>query len=90
MRLYLGNRNALTADPDGSTRTAKGKQCTTVDFPEGTSLGEAFTVLTASDGVWANHAKAGSTPAWVASDSAALATLVADHFGGIEIRDVEV
>ena len=80
MRLYLGNRNA----------PVKGKQCTTVDFPDGTSLGEAFTVLTAPDGVWANHAKPGSTPAWVASDSASLATLVADHFGGIEIRDVEV
>lgn len=59
---------------------------TTINVPEGVSLGEAFTTITAPKGVWANHSA--EPPSWVASDNDALATILASHFGDIEVRDL--
>ncbi len=90
--VYLGNRDAFraTANAEGEVvdRTAvKGKLRTEVVLPEGTRLGEAFAVITARDGVWANHTLGDDTaPAWVASDNDTLATLLAEHYG-CEKRD---
>lgn len=85
MRVVLGNRHAL----DNGEGMSRGKRATTLNFPEGTSIGEAFTNTTHPQGAWAAHAEEGATPAWVASDSDGLAQLLAEHFGGIEVRDLE-
>lgn len=84
-RVVLGNRNAV----DNGEKMPRGKRATTVDFDDDTTLAEAFINLTHPHGVWANHATEAAKPSWVASDNPALAALVADHFGGIEIRDLE-
>lgn len=96
MRVILGNRHAVEGRPDPDAEDAvklvkmpRGKRATVVDFPEGTKVGQAFTQVTAPGGVWANHATEGATPAWVASDSEGLASLISEHFGGIEIRKLE-
>lgn len=93
MRAVLGNRAVIVrkTDDDGNETIEagpKGKQATVLDFPDGTSLAEAFQTVTNAKGAWAYHAKDGHTPAWVASDSPALAMLLADHFGGVEVRDL--
>ncbi len=85
MRAVLGNRHAHR---DGE-KLPRAKRATVIDFPDGTSLAEAFTNVTHAQGVWTNHATEGAQPAWVASDSPSLAALLAEHFGGIEIRDLE-
>lgn len=99
MRIVLGNRHAVVVTPtegDGGpgaeptkTRLPRGKRATVVDLPDYISLLEAFTnVAHPSQGVWAFHAVDGATPAWVAGDSPALTSLLAEHFGGIEVRDL--
>lgn len=91
MRLVLGNRNATDSHDNGETRETlpKGKRATTVEIPDEVTLGAAFKAITDPGGIWAAHASEGAAPAWVASDNAPLATLVAAHFGGIETRDLE-
>ena len=91
MLVYLGNRDAVevTRDATGAkirTVLPAGRRCTTVQAPEGATLGEVFTSITAPGGVWANHSD--GKPAWVASTSPALAGLLAEHYG-CEIRDPE-
>lgn len=49
-----------------------------VNLPEGTSLSEAFTTLTAANGVVANWA---DDVAWVETDSPGLAALLCEHYG---------
>lgn len=106
-RVVLGNRHATESLDNGETRFAlpKGKRATVVDLPEEWSLSQAFVALTAAGGIWDTHTQTKDEdgvvtsnpkafPAWVASDDAALASLVASHFGGlagapIEIRDLE-
>lgn len=97
MRVVLGNRHAISGTSqvvDGETQTVvdpmpRGKRATIVDIPDELPLGQALTAITHPQGVWASHAKPGAVPAWVASDSPGLAALLAEHFGGIEIRDLE-
>ena len=93
MRVVLGNRHAVHGvNRDGETVTEpmpRGKRATVVDFPDDTTLGDAFTTVTHPQGVWAKHATEGAAPAWVASDSPGLAALLAEHFGDIETRDLE-
>lgn len=98
MRVVLGNRHAVhkvrQGREDGSIDEVveplpKGKRATIIDFPDGTTLGRAFVDVTHPQGVWASHTTEGATPAWVASDSPGLAALLAEHFGDIEIRDLE-
>lgn len=83
----------------------KGKRATVIDIPEEATIYDALVAITAPDGVWAAHTsvtdeKTGELtaldrngkphrPAWVASDDPALASVLAAHFGGIEIRDLE-
>lgn len=89
MLLVLGNRDAMESRDNGETfeRMPKGKRATTIGpFEEGTSLASALRIV---ESVWGTHAAEGATPAWVASDHAGLATLVADTFGGIEIRELD-
>lgn len=50
----------------------------TVEFPEGTPLAEAFTTITARNGLWSYHSD--SPASWVESDSPGLAQLLAEHF----------
>lgn len=80
------NPNAKTrrpiALPDGAAETV-----TKVGF-ETATLGDAFTTITAPGrGIW--HAHSDQPPAWVASDRAALAELLADHYG-CEVRPMPV
>ena len=91
-RVVLGNRHAVHSTDNGATLTPmpRGKRATVVDIPDDTPLVTALATITHdTEGVWAKHATPGARPAWVASDSPALATVLAEHFGGIEIRDLE-
>lgn len=94
-RVVLGNRHAHQSLDGGETFEAlpKGKRATTVEIPDELTIAEAFTAITHPSGVWAAHVHQvrGETPppAWVASDDTALATLLASHYGGIEIRELE-
>ena len=96
MRIVLGNRHAVEGRPDPDSddgvklvKMPRGKRATVVDFPEGLSVLDAALQTTSPQGVWANHATEGAVPAWVASDDETLAVLVSQHFGGIEIRELE-
>lgn len=95
MRVVLGNRHAVVVDPTAEEGGAKrrlprGKRATVIDFDEATSLSEAFTNVThPTRGVWAFHADDGAAPAWVASDSPAMAAMLSEHFGGLEVRELE-
>ena len=89
--VVLGNEAALQSFDNGATWVeVDGPTSTQADIPEDYTLSQAFTAITHPQGVWAHHAVAGTTPTWVASDSEALAALLSDHFGDIEIRDLEV
>jgi len=92
MIVVLGNRDAIESPDNGETwvRLKKGKRSTQIEIPDGTTLGEAFKAITDPKGVWAHHASEGAVPAWVASDSPGLAALLAEHFGRIEVRELEV
>lgn len=102
MYLRLGNEAAierpfgLTADggvPAVAERL-EGQRVTRVEFPEGRTLIEAFTEITAPGGVWAQHAGTETiktdggeitrpiSPTWVESDNSALAELVAANYPG--------
>lgn len=77
MRVLLGNpaaKDAASGDP------LDGNQITTVTIPDTAGPIEAFTNVTAPDGVWANHSQ-GDPPDWVESDDATLASLLSQHFG---------
>lgn len=89
MRVVLGNRTAIHQVGDAVELMPKGKRATVVDLPDELTLAEAFITITHPQGVWANHAKADTVPVWVASDNDGLAALLAEHFRGIEIRDLE-
>jgi hypothetical protein len=101
-RVVLGNRHATDSTDDGTTRTAlpRGKRATVVEIPDDLNVAQAFTAITAAGGVWAHQTGTKdvdgdlvpndkAVPAWVASDDAALASILAAHWGGIEIRDLE-
>lgn len=90
--VVLGNRHAIHSLDNGATfePLPRGKRATRVDIPDDMPLGQAFTAITSPQGVWAHHAKDGAVPAWVASNSDGLAALLAEHFGGIEVRDLEL
>jgi hypothetical protein len=60
--------------PDGAAEAV-----TSVQFPDGVALAEAFMTVTLNDGVWDRHSSA--PPSWVESDVAALALLVASNYG---------
>ncbi len=90
--VYLGNREAVqvSRDPDGrETRTPlPGKRCTSIRLEPGLSLMQAAHILTyETGGVWRAHSDA-DKPAWVASTDAALAQLLASHWG-CELRQPE-
>lgn len=63
----------------------KGKRCTTVNIPAGTSTIEALVTITTGNGVWVNHSD-DDAPAWVASTDPRLASLLGEHYG-CEVRD---
>lgn len=103
-RVVLGNRHATDSADNGATRFAlpRGKRATVLDIDDdATSLSAAFAAITGPGGVWAHQTGTKgehddalvpndkAVPAWVASDSAPLATLLAAHWGGIEIRELE-
>jgi len=86
--VVLGNHHAIHSTNNGdSVEPLKGKQATVVNIPADDSIGDAFTTITGPQGVWANHAKDGAKPAWVASDSPGLAALLAEHYG-TEVHDL--
>jgi hypothetical protein len=94
-RVVLGNRHAQQSLDNGETFEAlpRGKRATVIEIPDGVSLADAFRSITGTGGVWQAHAHPvrGEVPppAWVASDDAALASLIAAQYGGIEIRELE-
>lgn len=87
MYVELGNNDAVerSTDADGnvtinSVEGADETRTTHVVFPDDWSIGQAFVAVSDPRGVWGAHASEGSSPAWVASDSEALASLLADHY----------
>jgi hypothetical protein len=94
-RVVLGNRHAHQSLDNGETfePLPKGKRATVVELDDDMPIAQAFQAITGPGGVWAAHVHQvkGETPppAWVASDDAALATLIAAQYGGIEIRELE-
>ncbi len=84
----LGNTSAIEM-PEGLGATEigeepevvrlNGNRVTSVTFPEGVSLGEAFTTITAPGGAWSSHSD--KPPAWVETSSGGLDALLAEHFG---------
>lgn len=100
IKVALGNRDAHIEDTvDAGTKTErrefvplpKGKRAVQVegDPTDGATLGSVFGDIVHPKGIWTHHAANGATPAWVASSHPALAQMLADHFGGIEVRDLE-
>lgn len=94
--IYLGNRAAVEVAHNETgqlvrTVLPEGKRCTLVRPPDDIPLGELFTTITHGNGVWAYHSD--DPPAWVAVESdnpklaSALAGLLSEHYGGIEIRE---
>lgn len=89
MRVLIGNpapKEAYT-DEDGNLRhrVLKGAAVTTVSIPDTYSPVEAFSVVTAGDGVW-NHHSAGddvgdTAPDWVECDDPTVLLLLESHFG---------
>lgn len=89
--VYIGNRDAfeLVTDPETGERTHRvleGKRCTTVRIPADFTLMEAAQCITHPQGAWAAHST--GRPAWVASTSAALGQLLAEHWE-CELRQPE-
>lgn len=93
--VWLGNRSAVEIiedplDPTKKTRTpidGPKKNCTTVKLAPGLKLLDAARVITdAGGGVWQAHSN-DESPAWVASTNPALASVLSEHFGGIEVRE---
>lgn len=95
--IYLGNRDAvevITDESGGRTRRPlPGKRYTLVQTPpDGMGMAEFIHTLTTSGGIWAEMSD--GTPAWVAVDAPgdpvmgdALALILSQHWGGIEIRE---
>jgi hypothetical protein len=86
----------LVLDDDGSpivdevvVKMPRGKRALDIQPEDGDTLADVFRNITHPAGIWASHAAEGATPAWVASDSPALAALLAEHFGGIEVRELD-
>lgn len=88
-RVVLGNDSAVESLDNGDTFVpVEGSRETAIDVPDEYTLAQGFMAITHPQGVWANHAVEGTVPTFVASDSAALAALLADHFD-IEIRELQ-
>lgn len=98
MIIVLGNRDAVESRDNGETweRMPKGKRATTIGpFEEGTSLVEALRII---EHAWQTHVDTSKvdsdgseivpTPAWVATDHELLGALVAQQYGGIEVREL--
>jgi hypothetical protein len=93
IRLVLGNRHAVHSRDNGETieRLPKGKRATSIEFPEETSLLEAFKTVVDPLGVWQAHVDDPErAPAWIAVDDEhpMLAAMLSEHFGGVEIREL--
>jgi hypothetical protein len=100
--VYLGNRAGIEVLPDpnsddGTTirtpiQDGPTKRCTKVVIARGATLMEAAVHITdPARGVWQAHSD-DPAPAWVSAEgpnAAALAQLLAAHYGGIEVRDPE-
>lgn len=81
-----GYRDPLSEDPDlVRYRPIDGEQITTIVFPEGIGLQEAFTTAVATVGLHFAVADEESgerhKPAWVESDSDGLRALLCEHYG---------
>lgn len=73
-----GYRDATSDDPDKVRyRQIEGQRVTTVNFPDGMSLQEAFsTAIT----VLGYHMQAGAAPTFIESDSVGLQSLLEEHY----------
>lgn len=87
--VYLGNRKAVqvlrTGDGETVREPVSGKRCTTVVVRDDATLMEGVTEIQA---LW-RHMSDADQPAWVATNNAAYAQLLAAQWPGIEIRDPE-
>lgn len=88
MRVQLGNPAPKEAyrDPDGDLRhrDVHGARVTTITIPDTYSPVEAFSVVTAQDGVWNNHSSGDDpgdvTPDWVECDDPTVLLLLESHW----------
>lgn len=89
MRVLLGNPAAKEAylDEDGNLahRPVKGARVTTITIPDSYTPIEAFSVVTAQDGVWNNHTVGDNPldtmPDWVECDDPLVLELLQMHYG---------
>lgn len=92
MYVEFGNANAVEAVSRSDAKVQgehevvplTGKRVTRLDFPEGTTLAEAFTTSVAVVGQHFAALEDGDgthAPKWVESDSDGLAALLGEHFG---------
>lgn len=89
MIAYLGVQRAYNDHPqhdDGTLKAVEDRDVidadtyTHVDAPAHKSVLQVAHEITAPGGIWAAHSP-DDAPTWVASDNAALAALLADHYG---------
>lgn len=86
MYVEFGNDKAIEGyrDPNSDDpelvryKPIDGQRVTTVSFPEGISLQEAFTTAVTAI---TYHMEEGAEPAWIESDSEGLQSLLQEHFG---------
>lgn len=89
MKVIVGNRDAIQVADDGSRTSLTGNTYTEMLFDDSVDPTYVMRNITDPDGIWANHAQPGSTPAWVASDDQAVAELLSTMWGGIEVRELD-
>lgn len=82
MYVKIGNNRAIETyyDERGElkSRPLPGERTTTLSYPKGISLLEAFTT---SLEALKRHMEPGATPVWIESDSKSLRKLLVEHFG---------
>lgn len=83
MHVEIGNKHAIEGYREGDVdevlyRSVEGERITTLRFPEGIGIEDAFrTTLVAMS----HHIEAGEAPSWIESDSPGLTALLAEHYG---------
>lgn len=86
MFVQFGNDNAIEGFRDPTSddpelvryREAEGQRVTTVTFPEGMGLNNAFQTAITALGY---HIAEGASPSWVESDNDSLRGLLMEHYG---------
>ena len=81
-----GYRDPASDDPERVMyRRVEGQRVTSLVFPEGIGLQEAFTTAVAALG---HHIEPGQVPSWIQADNPALLTLLCEHYHIPEDKNV--